>query len=289
MTTENSLPVASGVVAAITVALPSLVPSDKRVAEMILSDPARVIDLSVAEFAARSGTAPSTVVHACKQLGYRGFQDLRLALARDLGRERQQPRVEPMTDPTPARILGNVMQSSARTLMAGLETVDAQAFTRAVELLDKAGRILVQGVGTSRAPADDIAYRLTLIGRDAHAPADSLAQHQAARRLTSSDVLLAVSHSGSSRETVESADLAIEQGASVIAITSRSSSPLLERATVALVAGAPEEAFGLATLASRLAHLALSTAIYTALAYADEDRAWAALQATMSVDERHTV
>lgn len=289
MTSENPLPTASGVIAAITVALHSLVPSDKRVAELIVSDPTRAIELSVAEFAALASTAPSTVVHACKQLGYRGFQDLRLALARDLGRDTHTPLAEPLDDPTPAQILHRAMENSARTLMAGLKTVDPDAFTTAVGLLDKANRILVLGTGTSRAPADDIAYRLTLIGRDAFAPADAIAQHQSARRLTPNDVLLAVSHSGASRETVESADLAAEQGAPIIAITGRSTSPLIDRCTVALVAGAPEEVFRLETMGSRLAHLALATAIYTALAYADEDRAQTALQATISVDERHTV
>lgn len=48
-------------------------------------------------------------------------------------------------------------------------------------------------------------------------------------------------------------------------------------------------AFGPATLAGRLAPLALATATYTALAYVDEDRVWPALQATVFVDERHTV
>ncbi|MGW4123082.1 MurR/RpiR family transcriptional regulator [Nocardia sp. NPDC004711] len=289
MDQEVSLPVAGEVIAAIAVALPGLVPSDKKVAQFILSDPERVLDMPVVEFAELAGIAPSTVVHACKQLGFKGFQDLRLALARDLGRRHKLSRSPLPAKPGPAQILHSVVESSARTLMAGLRTVDTDAFAQAIALLSMAPRILVIGGGTSRAAADDIAYRLNLIGRDAAAPADVLAQHQAARRLTSKDALLAVSYSGASRGTIESVDIALEQNAKVVAITSRTTSPLTQRATVALVAGAPEEDFRLGVMNSRLAHLALAAAIYTALAYADERRALDALQATDAIDERHTL
>ncbi|HEY3956628.1 MAG TPA: MurR/RpiR family transcriptional regulator [Streptosporangiaceae bacterium] len=288
MSAEVPVPDTGEVVSAITVALAGLVPSDARVAQVILGDPGQVIRLSITELAELAGTASSTVVHACKALGYRGFQDLKLALAKDLGGAKGVRHAELPDNPAPGDVLRSVLSRSAQTLMAGLNTVDDAAFAAAVKALRSARRILVAGFGTSRAPAEDIAYRLSLIGRDVSAPGDVLALHHAARRLRPGDVLLAVSYTGGTRETVETADLALERGATVIALTSHRKSLLTERATLSLVAGAPEGGFRLEAMTSRLAHLALADALYVAVAYADPEVAASALDDAAAVTAIHS-
>jgi DNA-binding MurR/RpiR family transcriptional regulator len=247
------------------------------VAQVILGDPGQVIRLSITELAELAGTASSTVVHACKALGYRGFQDLKLALAKDLGGAKGVRHAELPDNPAPGDVLRSVLSRSAQTLIAA-----------AVKALRSARRILVAGFGTSRAPAEDIAYRLSLIGRDVSAPGDVLALHHAARRLRPGDVLLAVSYTGGTRETVETADLALERGATVIALTSHRKSLLTERATLSLVAGAPEGGFRLEAMTSRLAHLALADALYVAVAYADPEVAASALDDAAAVTAIHS-
>lgn len=288
MPADVQAPELGEVASAITVAMAGMVPSDARVARIILQDPVRVISLSAAELAELAGTASSTVVHACKAMGYRGFQDLKLAVARDLGGAKGVRHTELPDNPSPDDVLRNVLSMSAQALMAGLNTVDDTAFVGAVEALGLARRILVAGAGTSRAPAADIAYRLSLIGRDASAPGDVFALHHAARRLRPGDVLLAVSYTGGTRETVEAADFALERGATVIALTSHRKSLLTERATLSLVAGAPEGGFRLEAMTSRLAHLALSDALYVAVAYADPKAAAAALDDAAAVTAAHS-
>lgn len=288
MSADVQVPDTGEVAAAIAVAMAGLVPSDARVARVILADPARVISLSVTEVAELAATASSTVVHACKALGYGGFQDLKLALARDLGGAKGIRRTELRDNPAPGEVLRTVLSMSAQTLMAGLNTVDDAAFGAAVEALRSARRILVAGFGTSHAPAADIAYRLSLIGRDASAPGDVLALHHAARRLSPGDVLLAVSYTGGTRETVETADFALERGATVIALTSHRNSLLTERAALSLIAGAPEGGFRLEAMTSRLAHLALADALYVAVAYADPKVAAGALDDAAAVTAIHS-
>lgn len=288
MSADVQVPDAGEVTAAIAVRMAGLVPSDRRVAQVILAAPNRVVSLSVTELAELAGTASSTVVHACKALGYRGFQDLKMALARDLGGAKGIRHSELRANPVSGEVLSTVLSLSAQALMAGLTTVDEAAFGSAVEALRSARRILVAGLGTSRAPAADIAYRLSLIGRDASAPGDVLALHHAARRLSPGDVLLAVSHTGGTRETVQTADLALERGATVIALTSHRNSLLTERATLSLVAGAPEGGFRLEAMTSRLAHLAVADALYVAVAYADPEVAAAALDDAAAVTAIHS-
>ncbi|MDQ7908758.1 MurR/RpiR family transcriptional regulator [Phytohabitans sp. ZYX-F-186] len=286
---QTDVPVAGRVVSAIIVAMPTLVPSDARVAQAILDNPERVLSCSASELAEIARTAPSTVVHASKALGFQGFQDLKLTLAKDLGGAQGVHHGALSESPNDEEILTKILSTSAQTIMASLQTIDRTAFSAAVRALRQAKRILVLGSGTSRAPADDISYRLTMLGLDAIAPADGMAQHNAARRLGPADAVLAVSQTGSSRGTIEGVRLARMGGAAVVALTSHLRSALTERADVTLVAGAPEAGFRLEAATSRLAHLALADALYVALAYANPKLASETLDRAAEVTVLHSI
>ncbi|MFD4943638.1 SIS domain-containing protein [Streptomyces sp. NPDC058409] len=66
---------------------------------------------------------------------------------------------------------------------------------------------------------------------------------------------LAISHTGATRSTVDTARRARHAGAEVIGLTSYAQSPLSETSTHTLVAGGQDLVFGLETTASRIAHL----------------------------------
>src|SRR5262249_34917863 len=74
---------AQAVLAQIRSALPSLRPSDAKVAQVLLAAPGDVVSQTVAEVAAAAGVSEATVIHCCKELGFSGFQYLKFALARD--------------------------------------------------------------------------------------------------------------------------------------------------------------------------------------------------------------
>ncbi|MGW0203974.1 SIS domain-containing protein, partial [Nonomuraea sp. NPDC003201] len=84
-----------------------------------------------------------------------------------------------------------------------------------------------------------------------------LTAHLAAELLPEPSVCLAISHSGATRSTVDTARRARAAGARVVAITSYASSPLAEESTWVLVGGGQDLVFGMEAVASRLAHLTI--------------------------------
>jgi DNA-binding MurR/RpiR family transcriptional regulator len=62
----------------------SLTPVLERIAAYALSHPHKVIYHTVTELAEASGTSEASVIRFCRDLGYAGFQDFKLALAVDL-------------------------------------------------------------------------------------------------------------------------------------------------------------------------------------------------------------
>lgn len=274
-----------GVLPRIRAALPALIPSDAKVARAILADPVGVVHLSVGDVAAAAGTSASTVVRCCQRLGFRGFQHLKIALAQD-GASRASARPDGSGD-SPREVLGRVLLSGARVLQDSLSTVGVREFEEAVGALRRARRVLFVGVGTSAPLAQDAAYRFLTAGVRAEAPADVHTQHVAARLLEPPDVCFAVSHTGATRETVASVKAARESGATTIAVTSFSRSPITDFTGIVLVAGGPEVSFRLEAMTSRIAHLSVLDALFVAVALQTRERANVALDTTADVLSEH--
>jgi DNA-binding MurR/RpiR family transcriptional regulator len=179
------------------------------------------------------------------------------------------------------------VQAAAEAVGEAATTVDDETFDRVVALLDAADRVLVAGVGSSAPIVQDVAYRLLTIGLRTEAPLDVHVQHVAASLLSASDVCLAISHTGSTRETLATVRLAAAAGARTVAVTSFFRSPLTELADLSLVTGSKETAFRVEAMSSRLAHLAVLDALFVALAARNRDRAMAAQDAYSGVLAEH--
>ncbi|MFJ6217112.1 MurR/RpiR family transcriptional regulator [Streptomyces sp. NPDC092296] len=236
--------------------LPELRETEARVAQVVLDQGAALVHLSVSDVAALAGTAPSSVVRACQRLGFRGYQELKIAAAR------QTPR------PAPPREQDAAARALADTLRATHEALDGVATTLALDQLRAAAaalhtapRVVVAAAGLSGAVAADAAYRLRALGSAVDAPPDPLTAQLAAAGLPAGGVCLAISHTGATRSTVDAARRARLAGAAVIGLTSYARSPLSETSTHLLLAGGQDLVFGLETTASRIAHLAVVDAL----------------------------
>ncbi len=269
---------AQAVVARVRALLPSLQASDARVAQVIVDEPDAVVYRSVSEVAEAADTSTATVVRCAQKLGFRGFHDLKLALARERATFAAAARGDAV-ETADARLapLAQVVAAGTQTLRDALGLVDPQAFEAVAGALAGARRVLFAGVGTSAPLAADAAYRFSAIGLCADAFADVHVQHFHARRLGAEDLCVAISHTGSTRETLDVVRAAREGGAQTAAITSFARSPLTELAEHTILAGTREVSFQLEAMASRLAHLALLDALLVATAQRDPERAEAAL------------
>src|SRR5690625_3201778 len=111
--------------------------------------------------------------------------------------------------------------------------------------------------------AFDGAYRLTTLGLPAFYVGDVHAQHIQARMLGPGDVLFAVSHTGSTFETLAAVRAARAAAAMIVAVTSFARSPLTELCDHAIVAGSAETRIRVEAVTSRLVHLPVLDALHT--------------------------
>ncbi|MGX6511650.1 SIS domain-containing protein [Rhodococcus sp. SJ-2] len=132
----------------------------------------------------------------------------------------------------------------------------------------------------------DCAYRLSTLGLHAIYVADVHAQHIQARMLDENDLLFAISHTGSTFETLAAARAAKAAGATVAALTSFTRSPLTELCDHTIIAGSAETRIRVEAVTSRLVHLAVLDALHVLLKRQVPDAA-KYLQATADVLAEH--
>ncbi|MFV0632907.1 MurR/RpiR family transcriptional regulator [Demequina sp.] len=268
--------------------LAGLTPAERRVADQVLRDPLGLIHRSVSEVAQLAETSTASVVRLCATLGLRGYQDLKITLATQ--QMPQSRRVLGNVDDSDdaAAVVDKVLHSTAQALEATAASLDASRLEQIADAVLTARRVQVGAVGTSAPLAADAAYRLMTLGIDATFVADVHTQHVAARMLGPDDLFLAISHTGSTIETLAAARAARDSGAATAAITSFSTSPLTDLVDAVLVAGSVETAYRVEAMASRIVHLAVLDALHVTLALRRQ-RSAAALALTEDVLVQHRI
>jgi len=210
----------------------ALLPSERRVVELILADTEGAMESTAQELADRAGVARSTVVRACQSLGYRGYPQLRVALTRELAQIGQ--REQDYGTSALGRIRADIDALSA-SLPQVASMLTEQSVETAVSLIVDAHRLLALAAGLSSPLASDLSMRLTAIGRPTEYVPDSIGQQIAARQLTEHDTAVVISGSGANESSLRAARAVRAAGGRLIVITSFASSPLVSLADVALV------------------------------------------------------
>jgi len=168
----------------------------------------------------------------------------------------------------------SLVQSAKRTLSLEIHALQdllprlGEDFVRACELmLACSGRVVVVGMGKSGHVGKKIAATLASTGTPAFFVHPAEASHGDMGMLTASDLVLALSNSGSTAEILTLLPLIKRLGIALVSLTGRKDSPLAEAAEVNLDAAVRQEAcpLQLAPTASTTAALALGDALAVAL------------------------
>lgn len=252
----------------------------QQVADYILRNPAEVARQSVTEVAEAAGVSEGTVVRLCQQLGVKGFQDLKLSLAYELIEPVKFIHEEVRLDDEISAVIQKVFRSDMRALEETLRVLDPAAMEQAVSIILDAERVEFYGIGSSGPVAVDAYYRMMRIGLNCVVTIDSHMQAVSATQANERTAVVTISHSGSTKETVEATRLAKEAGAKTIVITSYGKSPIQAYADVVLATIATETMFRTEAMASRIAELTIVDALYVCVALANVERSLANLSRT---------
>lgn len=263
-----------------------LAASEAKVVELLLSDPLFVGASTTAQVAARAGVSPPTVIRAARALGFTGFTELKIEIARARGTARFFAPPEVLTaDASSAAVLETSIRTGVDALSALSGAIEIAALDKAVASIQQARQVFAFGAGPSATVAADAVFRLRAVGVTTVGIPDYLSAMIAARLLGSGDVVIAISSTGRTSSTLAVADAASSAGATLVAVTNQYGTPLANLADIALVVGGAPLPAQMAAAGSRLAQLVVIDALVAALALRDPARSRCAERAGIDLPD----
>lgn len=251
-----------------------LTAAEKKIADRVLSDSGSVTDMSVSELSRVCGTAPSAVIRFCRSCGFEGFRRFKLELAAELGSADSVSTYPDVIDESTVwGVFDRVFSNASHAISETRSMLASEEIEAAAEAVRRAKRVFLFGLGTSAPVVSDAQYRLMQLGKTAVAASDVLNMMVQAVNLTEGDLVIAVSHSGRTREILDSVKLAKQSGAKILTVTGYAESPIAAESDTVISVCSDEESSPVEAVASRLAQICVLDAIAASLMIADRANA----------------
>ncbi|MDE0747490.1 MAG: transcriptional regulator HexR [Porticoccaceae bacterium] len=246
----------------ITDALPGLNKSETKVAQVILADPDAATSSSIATLAKKASVSEPSVNRFCKRFNATGFPDFKLKLAKSLvsGIRFVNRNVNPDDDVT--SYTPKIFDSTINDLALVRDKISHTVVNSVVDKLIQAKRIYFFGLGTSGSVARDAENKFFRFNLPVSYHDDVLMMRMLASTGTTGDVFFVISHTGRTKEIIDVVQIARENGATIIALTSPGS-PLAAISSISLDVDVPENTDEYMPMTSRIVHLVILDVLAT--------------------------
>ncbi|QJQ95792.1 MULTISPECIES: MurR/RpiR family transcriptional regulator [Halomonadaceae] len=238
--------------------------SERKVAEVILRDPASITSMSIATLAQAALVSEPTVNRFCRNFEAKGYPDFKIKLAQSLAGGTPYISRSVERDDTTANYSDKIFGATIAALDDARRALDASRVERAVNYLIQAKQIHFFGLGASGPVAQDAQHKFFRFNLPVMAYEDVLMQRMVAASSHTGDVIVIISYTGRTRELVEIARLARDNGAVVLGITA-DGSPLAAACSETLDVTTPEDTDVYMPMTSRIIHLALIDVLATGM------------------------
>ena len=237
----------------------------KSIARYILEHYEKAAYMTAAKLGALVEVSESTVVRFANELGFDGYPALQVAL-RELVRTNLTSfqRIE-VSDSIigDKNVLEQVLLSDAEKLRRTLDSIDRDAFDAAVDKIINANRIYIIGVRSSATLAGFLHYNLQMAFDNLTLVQTTSGNEMLEQimHIGKGDVMIAISFPRYSKRIIKAVEFAKRNGADVVALTDRETSPIAREADQLLTANSDMASF----VDSLVAPLSIINAIVVAV------------------------
>ncbi|TDX85123.1 RpiR family transcriptional regulator [Neorhizobium sp. R1-B] len=218
----------------------------RQCAEYVAANKDRIAVSTVAEMAEGAGVQPSAFMRFCQIMGFSGFSEMQKLFRESFvgGWPDYTTRLQHLREKaegSPSALLAEFVEAGRMSLENLFKTIEPQSLEQAVQVLADAQMIHIIGLRRSFPVASYMAYAFEKMDVPAmlHSAVGRLDNRNAIRP---GDVLLAITFSPYSAETIELVEAAQARGVPVVALTDTIVSPL--RKYEAIILSVSEVDFG---------------------------------------------
>ena len=271
----------------------SLSKAEKKVADYFLDNIEDVFNKPIAQLAQEAGVSKVAWVRFCKDIGYDGLKDLKKALFAQMREKPDDTAADPFSDvrdiADTKSLIEGIKYNSIRALQDTAEMLDPDSLEKAARAILNARSVRIFGVGASGMVGNDLHSKLMRINKNSYFGADHHTQLTYAASMTSQDVAVLISMSGTTSEVLELLSLIKRCNTPSIALTKYSKTPLALNADTVLYISTQEITMRSGAMSSRLAQLMVIDALFTAVAHMDYDTVAVNLEKSHEIIRAHRI
>ncbi|WP_297631062.1 MurR/RpiR family transcriptional regulator [uncultured Clostridium sp.] len=238
--------------------------NDKILEEYIQENGMECIYKSISEIAHELGIGEATITRFVKKIGFNGFQEFKLTLAKKLAKTKSGSIISSNLekDEKIEETAKNMLEANKLVLDKTLEGLNLKNIIKIREMILRAKKTVFFGIGNSALAAMDANYKFMRIGLNTNVANDSHTMYMMASLLRRNDLVFLVSHTGETKELLEVAKLAKENRAEVISITSNNTNSLMDLSDVNINYLSVERKFETGSIRSKIGQSFLIELIY---------------------------
>ena len=166
----------------------NLTKTEEKLSQYIIENVNGIIYDSIQDIAAKTNTSPAAVIRFSKKLGYNGFAELKLDLAKDNTEEIPLFSEKICEKDSLKTIVKKSMVSDTSTVEQTYKLLRIETLNNAVHAMKRAKRIYLFGISSSGICCYDLAQKLSRVGYDVVFYNDFHMQLAATTYITKDDV-----------------------------------------------------------------------------------------------------
>ncbi|VEC01391.1 MurPQ operon repressor [Cedecea lapagei] len=256
------------IISCITDRFVELTATEKRIAQFILDDVQSAAALPISEMARQTQTSQASITRFARAIGCKDVRELKVKLAQSLAVGQRF-----ILDVPDLEGVQGIYETIINVLDINRRALNPESLNKAVTWLSNARQILALGMGGgSTICAQELQFRLFRLGLPIVSQSDGLLVRMMSASVSPNDIVVALSLGGFTPEVVESAAIARQYGAKIIAITPPET-PLAQQADIVLPLIVRENDYIFKPSTSRYAMLAMIDVLATELAMANKSQA----------------
>lgn len=238
-------------------------PSDKKIGEYIIDNPEQIVNYNTLQLAEIIKTSQSAIIRFIKKIGYKGYIDFKIDVAKSL-EEKNQFLLDEVISKNES--IENIISKSKNNVLATVEKtyalIDTEAINKAIADINKANNIYLAGVGSSGLICEDFSYKLQRSGKKVFYQVDAHTNLALVSNIDKDDVLIAISYSGLTKEILIASEYAKKVGAKVISISKTLNSDLTNNTDQLLLIPEIEKEMRYGAISSRLSSQIITDILY---------------------------
>lgn len=238
-------------------------PSDKKIGEYIVDNPQEIVECNTLDLAELIDTSQSAIIRFVKKIGYKGYIDFKIDVAKSLEETNEFFLNEVITK---NESIESIISKSKNNVLATVEKtyalIDTEAIKRSIEDINKANNIYLAGVGSSGLICEDFSYKLQRSGKKVFYQVDAHTNLALVTNIDKDDLLISISYSGLTKEILIASEYAKKVGAKVISISKSLNSTLPQNSDELLLIPEIEREMRYGAISSRLSSQIITDILY---------------------------